>query len=350
MISALLLCVAFATSFFIQTTLSTISGAWFAFFIGCIFITMFQNKNVLYKDPFSILCILWLVYITAHVFLFRPVLGGAVHYSTLCAPFVYYIAMMGANERTRLSHLVICGSCIFTLSLIVCYQWVFDVPQYFEGRVSRPLLNPNNMAALMNVGLVTCFGLMFRNKFWAIPLLVFTAALCATGSKAGILSAIIACGILSVVFYPRLLWSLMLTPLLFFLPVFEGIKSALLDRVDIWQGAFRIFDVTYLGTGLGTFPYYYSRFKIEDETMGMFAHNDILQFAVELGLPAAIIFVCVCLSFFIQTKKSNIIPACAFLAVLIHTQVSFHLYLPSVSILAGLCFVQWGRFNKRGYL
>ena len=59
----------------------------------------------------------------------------------------------------------------------------------------------------------------------------------------------------------------------------------------------------------GTFDYFYKQIRIENLTSGNYAHNDLLQIAVETGLFGVNIFIGIFISIFANINKSNAIPA-----------------------------------------
>ena len=60
-----------------------------------------------------------------------------------------------------------------------------------------PLLDPNNAATVVNLGLVPCFWMMLRKPKWAVLVAVLSVALLLAESKGGILAAFVACTIIS---------------------------------------------------------------------------------------------------------------------------------------------------------
>jgi O-antigen ligase len=227
---------------------------------------------------------------------------------------------------------------IFEMMLGVKYN---EVNYYIAWRdswaSSWPVLDPNNAAAIINVGLIPSFYMALRKRKWFIPFTLFAVAMFSTGSKAGPIASLIACGILfyewggwylSFIFYP-----IMLVPFLFF----DKLAASFANRLPIWKASMPLLGVHPLtGLGLGSFGYYYNQVRTETETGGRYAHNDLLQFAIEGGIPLAIVFCVLIGVIWFTTNKNNIVSACALLAVLLQSMVEFQFYVPATSLLVGL--------------
>ena len=237
-------------------------------------------------------------------------------------------------------------------ALFLCYQHLFwenvSANGQYGRRASWPLMNPNTAGALMNGAFVACVGtaLKTRHNLAAIGLsLIFCAGIWATGSKGAMISGALACSILFAVFYPRLLLFSVFTPLLFLAPVFEGALTTLSLRFPIWEMCLKVIAVNpWLGVGIGSFPFFAQRVT-DGVWIGHYAHNDVLQIAVEMGVPAALAFIFLLLSVALGTRRENLVPALAFFAVCLHAMISFHFYHPAPVILMGLALNEWRIIN-----
>ena len=87
---------------------------------------------------------------------------------------------------------------------------------------------------------------------------------------------------------------------------------------------------------MGTFGTYYQQVRIETDTGGWYAHNDILQLAIEMGFPAVLVFCELFSIVAVTTTRRNIVSACVLLALFLQAMVEFQFYVPAVSIIAGL--------------
>jgi hypothetical protein len=118
------------------------------------------------------------------------------------------------------------------------------------------------------------------------------------------------------------------------------------NRFPIWDTSMKLFHMMpWTGSGIGTFGYYYQRMRYEHYTAGWFAHNDLLQFAIELGWPCALVFVALILSVVATTQKVNIVPAAILLSTFMQSCVEFQYYVPAISVLTGatLAWHRWVR-------
>lgn len=119
------------------------------------------------------------------------------------------------------------------------------------------------------------------------------------------------------------------------------------SRLSIWRGTgLLIEEHPFLGTGLGTFPIAYT--KVQSTFLGEFvnhAHNDYLEIASDLGLPAAFaLFASLIYLFvraaqgFLSAEKSfdrAVALACAgsMLAIFLHGLTDFNLHIPANALL-----------------
>lgn len=333
MYSTALLALGLVCSFFVQSTSSIISGAWILFMASCCLILLYTGSHKKLSN-FGIVNLLYLAAILIQGFILAPVKGGGAIMASLIIIPLYYLAMNRDKSPIK-SHIIVCAVLLFLLAVNVISQWFFDIPQAYEGRVSWPLINPNNMAALMNIGLVASLG-------YFIPLApVFLMALFCTGSKAGLLAGL-ACGSLVLSHRLRAYW-LCLLPLcaLAFIP--EGAWVSLYGRLPIWVASYDLlWKEPLTGLGLGTFSHYYADVRTEFETMGMFAHNDILHMGIEMGFPVVFVFLVLCS--FALTRNFKL--SCVFLAVFIHSLIEFQFYLPPIAILLGVLFTNMETNNE----
>jgi O-antigen ligase len=119
------------------------------------------------------------------------------------------------------------------------------------------------------------------------------------------------------------------------------------SRLSIWQDArILVRQHPFIGTGLGTFPIAYT--AVQTTFLGQFvnhAHNDYLELASDLGLPAALLLFA---SFFWILARAvrgffhargnferSVALGCAgsLVAILLHSMTDFNLYIPANAIL-----------------
>lgn len=127
------------------------------------------------------------------------------------------------------------------------------------------------------------------------------------------------------------------------------------DRWEIWRSTIEIFKhYPWAGTGIGTFFLYYPEFRpITEASAGFQAHNDLLQFASEMGWMAPVItfiivgFVIVRTIQFLRSKPSAeqrlnlLIPFAVFGLIIGHSLVNFNMYVFPTLMIVGLCLAVW---------
>jgi O-antigen ligase len=250
----------------------------------------------------------------------------------------------------------------------------------FSNRAAWPFQNPNLLAATLTPLLIAASGIALTaiNRktallFGAAALIGF-AGLVATGSRGGMLSALIPLALLAMlcrgatprrlpvlfgamaviaVFYPILsgspLWSGAV------LLVTDPTIASVTDRLALWAGAWRLMmDHPLIGTGIGTFSFFYAgvRAPLGDQSPGHFAHFDSLQMGAEMGVLAPILFYTILIAVLIRTvdslrvatadqRTAILIPFLALLATAIHAHICFPLFLMPILIVCGVLLGVW---------
>jgi O-antigen ligase len=132
-----------------------------------------------------------------------------------------------------------------------------------------------------------------------------------------------------------------------FADVQQEFRKSEQSRLSIWRDARTLVrQDPIFGTGLGTFPVAYT--AVQTTFPGQFvnhAHNDYLELAIDLGLPAALILFAVI--FFILARavrtflfapglfERSVALGCAgsIVAILLHSLTDFNLYIPANAVL-----------------
>lgn len=255
---------------------------------------------------------------------------------------------------------------------------LYTLWQFFvEGLNRAPgvLPNPNNMATLINLCLLPLLAAFVTAKGKARMVLVAAcvilfAGLLATGSRGGLLSFGLGIVILGLALFPQIkahgktialfmvgICALFAAFLLFSHTALEHSLSIFGDpvldyssyeRLIIWQSAFAMLrDHLFVGTGLGTFYLYYPSYRALGDTssMGHWAHFDALQFGVECGVLAMVLFYVVAGAWLARalkvwknpTSRVRIAGCTAALAALfLHAHIEFQFYIMAILIMAGV--------------
>lgn len=303
-------------------------------------------------------------------------------------PFVFF-ALTCTREPERICRLAVL--CIFVaislLALWALLQFLFLFSQYGE-RIRHPFLDPNSMAGLLNPGLILALALFMmaqgRRAVTATGILyaVFLMALAATQSRGGLIAAVVAalvflpfaakplkdhvrriCAAVSIGFAaPFAVWfyDMQFHHRPTMKDVFGGDIGSMTDRGALWRSTWNMIrDHFWGGTGLASFSYFYPSYRFSiDRSDGYFAHMDPLQFAAEMGVFAPVLFYIVLIAILIRTIRAVravdsilrlhiMAPFCAMLAVLLHTHLNYHLYMPAILIPLGVMLAYWYVMTER---
>ena len=309
--------------------------------------------------------ILFAFVLTALPFLFftlacmeRPLLAARLHAGALC--------------------LVICGFAVWAL-----IQFFFMYDKY-GPRIHHPMLSPNNLAALFMVGLFMAMTLFVRaRRGWALAgafalVALLVLALLMTQSRGGLFSAIGGMTIFMVAVrrYPGFHWGKAAAVLAalgasalvvnigsagWLSHNFGALTSAvhlnsMTDRLSLYESSLHILrDHFWGGIGLGTFYFTYPAYRSPtDFSDGFFVHMDPLQYGVEMGILAPVLFYGILVAVLWRTVRAfvrlpresaarvEIMAAfCAMLAVTVHTHIDFHLYILVTLIAMAVPLAWW---------
>lgn len=274
--------------------------------------------------------------------------------------------------------LVLCGSAVWAL---IQFFFFFDT---YGPRIHNPMLNPNNLGGLFNLGILPMLGLFFFAKtnkhawvFLAVATLLFMGLL-VTQSRGALLSLGVTGFILIVftLFYRPLPWrryGALAGAFIVAAVVINSFSQGSLEesigliakfneahtvqaRYALWESTFQMMkDHFWTGIGLGTFFFFYPKYRQTiDASDGFFAHMDPLQFGAETGFPAMFIFYALLVAILVRTiwavkvlpsnstQRLHIIaPFCAMLAITLHTHITFHLYMPGILTMMAVLLAYW---------
>lgn len=300
-------------------------------------------------------------------------------------PFMFFTLILAPNPLPWLrTHMTALGVGLAVLCIWAMIQYFF---LDFGARVHHPMLNPNNLAVIFNMGLFPALMLYFYSKTKLHTLLGFIlAVLCvfamfSTQSRGGLLSFIIAALPFfifvrkQVGFTPFKLLAFLFALIISFvtvhyisagtlgdglidvmMPGTEADARTVFERKLIWTGTLHlIHDHFWLGTGLGSFTYFYPRYRSpQDFSDGYFAHMDPLQFWAEMGVLAPLLFYSLLIAILARTlhaakKADQTSPEhgwmwaffCGLLALAGHAHISFHLYMPVNLFIAAFLLAGW---------
>ncbi|HIF25653.1 MAG TPA: hypothetical protein EYQ41_05745 [Micavibrio sp.] len=300
-------------------------------------------------------------------------------------PGYFIVTMLAPNpDKWARFHAAVFWLVIAGFAFWALIQFFFLYEQY-GPRIKHPMLNPNNLAGLFNLGLFPAIGLFLyvRERWQQIAVSVVVAAMyCAlivTLSRGGLFSAVIA----TLVLIPFVMikngegipWKkiAVLVVIGFAVPIFTNMMysgaleknlmgaqlinmASMADRFHLWNSTWEMAkDHFWLGTGLATFFFFYPQYRNpQDSSDGFFSHMDPLQFWAETGVFAPILFygvlICILIRTFkavklagsdIKSRLQIMTPFCGMLALTGHTHITFHLYMPAMLIPLSALLAYW---------
>lgn len=323
----------------------------------------------------------------------------------LLACICAFALALAASRRSRGFRVMVYG-----LAILGLFEAVYGLVQYLTGwqqiftyvkihnlhEATGTYINRNHYAGLLAMTLPFCLALawyhlgslgrrtsfrraasdpqMFRGWLWFFLAGVVFVALIFSRSRMGILSVTVSSlAVIALILAGRqktvalaLSATLVLAGIGFAIwigpgPVIERFEllgdevSGPQTRPAIWNDALRLIAANpLLGTGLGTFPIAYT--SVQTAFLGRFvnsAHNDYLEFASDIGVPAALLLFGACLwvlwaamrrilaggpDHFARSVSLGVVGA--LLAILLHSFVDFNLQIPAnalvFSVILGL--------------
>lgn len=299
-------------------------------------------------------------------------------------PLTFFIFTFSGNKTDYIFVAKVGGLIYAGLALWALIQVLF-LPELFDGRAAHPLSNPNSLAALFSLGFFCAVGWMLSapqkiHQYMAVSLsILLFAGMMAAGSR-GALFAL--CPVLMMLlFFMRptvierkgYIMTLFVSCAVIFCLTKFGFNEAqnLFDRVAdtpvqnldrftsnrtrLWAASFEMIkNYGFFGTGIGTYFLYFPEFRLSDDPFGAyFAHNDPIQYWVELGILGPVLFYAFVISVIVRTVKavkktsSNqnrlliLTPFCALGATILHTHVTFNLYNLSILFVVGFLLSVW---------
>jgi O-antigen ligase len=218
-------------------------------------------------------------------------------------------------------------------------------------------------------------GELQKLVLWLILATVLFAAIVFSQSRMGLMSAIVSALLMFVLAATsgwQRGWQRMSVAMLTFVFLFAGISLAVWigpepvmarfktlgeqygasanNRATIWKDTLRLIDAhPWVGTGLGTFSVAYPSVQTSFEgRLVSHAHNDYLEFASELGIPAAVIlfggifYLLLQSAWSFRRNENRLDRAVALgcfgsiLSILLHSMTDFNLQIPANALMVGV--------------
>lgn len=296
----------------------------------------------------------------------------------IALPVTFFFLSMPQDRRIYL--IVAAGTLLAALAVLGGWAVVQSAWGLYGARAHHPLHNANDLAALLNLGLLPALAyLVYTNDRGRIFYAAVAAAvlmfggLLATQSRSGLLFALAAAGLLLFLLRPPVKKAAIVSgagmALFVIMQLANGWHFAgrlaqlathdpnIISRLSLWESTLRMMrDHPWGGTGLGTFYLYYPRYRVPlvENSAGFWAHNDPLQFGAETGVAATILIY----TFFTAVLWRTIYAlrradknspqraavsgfSCALLTLALYAHTSFPFYLMPVLIVAGVWLAAW---------
>lgn len=283
--------------------------------------------------------------------------------------FIFYLLLSLSAGNDRQTFTSLSRNMLFLAIIISLVEAIIIIVQSFMRLAPRGTMpNENVAASYILIGLMSALAYLFFNPgsprrekvIGIVSVLALSAALALSRSRGVLIALLVACGVLSKLRFKK--WGVIavflaaLGILAFFpVPVFDAIFKINIPysyrRLYIWQSAWEIIkDHPWFGWGLGNFGLAFPRYNLPSldtvlrfGKVTRFAHNEFLQVAAEMGLPAMILYGAI-IGYIIKTgwtlsRQKNItwIHAAAyssFAGIIVHSLVDFNLHLPGITFMA----------------
>lgn len=334
--------------------------------------------------PAWLMLVFWL-YITVSLTWSTTPFPSLVTYLVFsCLPLSFFALLLSPGREAFIKATETALQIALTLLGLWALTQVTLLQPQFPGRAGHPLLDPNNFAALMNLGLMPAMAVAISAPHSLKARAAFASAvilfggLAATESRGGMLCFFICGGVL--VFLMRnalqtrrvLLLAVCMAAALTGLSLyshtggavarissFTGIQSdeSAMNRPVLWQATMAMIAKRPLtGTGFGSFylAYAANRPVADKWSAGQWAHNDPLQFAAEMGMAAPLLFYALVFSLLWRTRQTLkapdtdnenraliLGPLLGFMTVVLHAHIEFQLYVMPILIVSGVWLASW---------
>ena len=334
--------------------------------------------------PIKILFAFWLLAFVSilHSQILSVSLMAFCLFSMMPLSFVLYGFCL--DERARVLTAKFLAVVFFALSCWALIQF-FVLGDLYKGRATHPLANPNSLAALLSLGFFSSVGVMLgvRDRFYKYGALVLALVLfggvVAAGSR-GALFALLPVMMIYLFFMrdavaenkKELVLLVIGSGLFFYLSSFgvsdsqnlfnrvvedqsADINAFTNNRVSLWAATVEMIKTHGIfGAGIGTYFLYFPEFRLSDDAFGTYyAHNDPMQYWVELGVLGPVLFYGFIIAVLGRTvaavkqavdarqRLMVLTPFCALGACVIHTHVTFNLYNLSIMMIVGFLLAVW---------
>ncbi|PZQ43999.1 MAG: hypothetical protein DI551_11030 [Micavibrio aeruginosavorus] len=301
-------------------------------------------------------------------------------------PLTFFGGVMAAREgyfKKLIKPLIV----LFSIMCVWAVLQFFLLNGYYNGQARHPLADPSSLGALFSLVLFCALGWVLADRpkkehrlAVAFAILV-VCGIMSTVARGPVFAFAPGFLLFAVLLWPQIkakrksLFIILLGALAFYGVMQTGIQkrydlgkrlygtvslemeNPTNNRLYIWESTLHMIkDKPLLGTGMGTYFLLYPEYRLKEEADGVFlAHNDPLQFWVELGVLGPILFyafavACAARSFKalkqlgpekIRERLIIVSIFAALTALVAQSHVSFNHYNLSILMLEGLLLSLW---------
>lgn len=291
--------------------------------------------------------------------------------SVLPLGFFYFLLQQNRGDFLGFCKIIV-PVLVGVLSSLAVLQYAFFTKALVLEQAAYPFADPNLLGAFLSLGWFFTLGVFVQEPqhakrlFFVCIMIVSVLAMIFSGSRAGLASLVIFAAVFACItgkIKPALFW-VCLAMLLGFVAAFLAFNPFpqwLSERLIIWYGALTIIiENPFLGTGPGTFFWYYPEVRGADfSTAGQMAHNDPLQFWAEMGAAAPLVFYVAAVTVVYYTHRvwAQLAAAdrgvlaglvCGLGALALHAHVNFNFYALPVLFLSGTMLGCWQSVVSKG--
>lgn len=312
-------------------------------------------------------CFYGLVFL--NIFFTVYIYATVIEWIRITGYFIFYLLLSLSAGCDRKAFTSLGRNMLFLAIFISLVEAIIIIVQSFMHLPPRGTMpNENVAASYILIGLMAAISYLFfssgasrrKKALGIVSVLLLSAALALSRSRGVLIALLVACGALSKLKFKK--WgviSVFLTVLgilaFFPVPVFDAVFKINIPysyrRLYIWQSAWEIMkDHPWFGWGLGNFGLAFPRYNLPSldtvlrfGKVTRFAHNEFLQVATEMGLPAMILYGAI-IGYIIKTgwplsRQKNITwthaaAYASFIGIIVHSLVDFNLHLPGITFMA----------------
>ncbi|RKY29906.1 MAG: hypothetical protein DRP67_05635 [Candidatus Omnitrophota bacterium] len=290
------------------------------------------------------------------IYLWKSILSTGV---VLGVSSIFFISLNLSNKRILLYLL----EGIFIIFICYTFLQIFDIfPNKWwavKDMVAGRFVNNNHFASFLNLIFFPTFSLFLyhKNKFlklsWGLYSLAIGYLLIMTKSRGGMV-----CFILGIIFFSVVIWRKIGKRYILFVflaVILLGIysqkgkiyhrfitwkveKASFYQRLNIWKDSIRIILKHPLGVGFGNFSTIYPVYRTHsDRFLVNYAHNEVIQIGVELGI-VGVLLTAILVIYFLKyiLEETGYVEAgilSGIFTVSFHSMFDFPLHLPAIFLI-----------------